>query len=100
MGIITDGEDNSSKKFSANAIKATIEKLTSEGRDWEFRYLGANQNPLVVSESLGIASSNAQSFSFSKRGFKSMYKSLNEAVQISRVSQYQKRLSKGYRQDD
>jgi len=92
--IITDGEDNSSKKFNTGEVKKLIDGLTEE-KGWEFSYIGANQDPLAVSGSLGISTANTQSYDFSNDGFRDMYSKLTSQVHASRQNQYQKRVNKG-----
>merc|ERR1711881_818698 len=91
--IITDGEDNRSRNFGAARVKTLVDDLT-KNKGWEFSYLGANQNPLVVSRQLGIATANTKSFDFSNQGFKDMYSNLNKKVQSFRVQQYSNRMQK------
>ena len=58
--IITDGEENSSKKYT----KAHINDLITDRRskDWEFVFLAANQDAILTGESYGIAPEAALSF--------------------------------------
>lgn len=51
--ILTDGLENSSKKFTKAHIKDLIEAKTKEG--WTFAYLGANQDAFAEAGSIGIA---------------------------------------------
>ena len=55
--IMTDGEDNSSKKYSAYQIRELIEERIQAG--WEFIYLGVNVNVANEARNLGIKPSNA-----------------------------------------
>lgn len=51
--IISDGHENASSEFAGS----TIEQMTKHQREkyqWEFMYLGANQDAVVVAKSLGI----------------------------------------------
>ena len=51
--ILTDGQENSSHKFTKAHIKDLIEQKTKEG--WTFAYLGANQDAFAEAGSIGIA---------------------------------------------
>jgi len=53
--ILTDGEENSSKEFTSNAIKEFIEKLKKE--NWTFTYIGANHDVEKTATSLNITNS-------------------------------------------
>lgn len=52
MIIITDGNDNSSSKFTINNIADNIKYLKQQG--WEFLYVAANQNAQNAGNKLGI----------------------------------------------
>ena len=71
--IITDGYENSSKEYNRACIKALTEKLNKEG--WTFAYIGANQDAMAVSHSLGIV--NAMNFDATVHGTVKMSERLN-----------------------
>lgn len=56
--IITDGYENASREYDRTSVKALTEKLGQHG--WTFAYIGANQDAMAVSHSLGIK--NAMNF--------------------------------------
>lgn len=81
--IITDGYENSSKKYSSRAIKEMIENKTSENRDkshavWDFIYLGANQDAVLESSKIGIKKQSTMEYSNDK--VTEAYKDLSCAV--------------------
>ena len=51
--IITDGEENSSREFSAERVKAMIER-EKKGYGWEFVFLGANIDAVETAGRFGI----------------------------------------------
>ena len=51
--ILTDGQENASKKYTKDHIKDLIEQKTKDG--WTFAYLGANQDAFAEAGSIGIA---------------------------------------------
>ena len=51
--IITDGEENSSRKYSAEQIKECIEHQ-KEKYGWEFVFFGANMDAVMEAAKLGI----------------------------------------------
>lgn len=57
---ITDGEENSSTKFSREQLKQLIETKTAQ--NWQFIYLGANQDAFTESRSMGVANGQALNF--------------------------------------
>lgn len=58
--ILTDGQENSSQKFTKSHIKDLIEHKTKEG--WTFAYLGANQDAFEEAGSIGIAAQCTMNF--------------------------------------
>lgn len=50
---ITDGGENASREFTAPTVKALVETQKSK-YDWQFLYLGANQNAFAVGSQIGI----------------------------------------------
>ena len=59
--IITDGEENASKEFTSENIKAMIQHQT-EVYKWQFTFLGANQDSWSTGEALGIAGNNTLNY--------------------------------------
>ena len=51
--ILTDGEENSSMKYTRDEIKKLTTNMKEEFK-WAFMYLGANQDSYSVSKNLGI----------------------------------------------
>jgi uncharacterized protein YegL len=67
MVIISDGQENASKKFRAHEIAERVKSL-QDGKRWTFSYLGANQDLTVVSQQLGFHHGNMMSFNASSAG--------------------------------
>jgi len=59
--IVTDGQENSSKEFTSSQIKQMIEHQT-EKYQWDFIYLGANQDAFAVGGNLGIIAVNCANY--------------------------------------
>ena len=59
--IITDGLENASREYTAERIKARIERQ-KEKYDWEFIFLGANMDAIEEAGKLGIAADRAQNW--------------------------------------
>lgn len=51
--ILTDGEENSSSKFSLSDVKSMIKDM-EENHNWRFVYLGANQDAFAVGGGMGM----------------------------------------------
>lgn len=63
--VMTDGLENSSKEFKKSHIKVMIERQQKE-YDWQFTFLGANQDAFAEAADLGIGSAGAADFSMNK----------------------------------
>ena len=59
--VLTDGYENASRVFSPGALRALIDRLTQKG--WEFRFIGADIDPLAVTRDLGIDADRTVRFS-------------------------------------
>lgn len=59
--VITDGEENASHKFTKSQVKEMINHQT-EKYNWQFIYLGANQDAFAEAGAVGIAMANAANF--------------------------------------
>lgn len=51
--IVTDGEENSSRRFDWETVKGLIERQTRDYQ-WLFVYVGANQDAFAVGAQLGV----------------------------------------------
>jgi len=80
--IVTDGEENSSKKFSVQDINEMITKQRDIYK-WEFIYIGANQDAIATAVKMGIAPGNALTYSQNRVGTQSSYAAV--AMATSRV---------------
>ncbi|NBP65974.1 MAG: VWA domain-containing protein [Bacteroidetes bacterium] len=58
--ILTDGEENSSRKYSLGWIKCMIKNFTEKGVT--FMYLGANQDAFSEANKLGIDANNTMNY--------------------------------------
>lgn len=77
--VITDGEENSSKRFSRNDIRRLVDDTNEDGR-WTITYLGTNQNVLAVTQSIGLKIGNAGAWNFSNDGLREASRSLTYAI--------------------
>jgi uncharacterized protein YegL len=75
--ILTDGHENSSKKYSYKDIRKLIGKL-EKSENWTFSYLGATPDAVEIAKSLKIKKHN--SMSFVKEDMKGVFTSYNRSV--------------------
>lgn len=51
--ILTDGQENASRQFRPESVRETIKKCEKE-LNWEFVFIGANQNAIVTGKQMGF----------------------------------------------
>lgn len=61
IAILTDGQENASEKFSMADINRRITHQTKKYQ-WEFLFLGANQDAIASAARMGIQAHNAATF--------------------------------------
>jgi uncharacterized protein YegL len=77
--ILTDGEENSSKVYHLQLIKAMIEDMR-ENLKCEFLYLGANQDACFQADIMGMNKSNAFTWDATNDGITVAYANLSTAT--------------------
>ena len=75
--IITDGEENASKKFSTKDVKERIEHQKTK-YNWEFVYLAADPDAFDAGEALGISVDNRKLFMRDTGGVAAMCCEMND----------------------
>jgi hypothetical protein len=86
--IITDGEENSSRRYTKEKIKAMVE-LQRNTYQWEFVFMGANIDAFSVGQSLGIAGNNSVTYEATKGGTHQLYGSVSNSMKSYRSSNAQ-----------
>jgi len=81
--IITDGEENSSREFRADAVKEMVSHQADK-YSWSFVYLGGGdiESQKTQGASIGVAASNVYGYSASAQGTQALY--ANCSVAFSR----------------
>ena len=77
--IITDGEENSSREYSAEKIKDQIERQKTK-YGWEFIFLGANIDAVETAGRFGISADRAQNYHADSEGVELNFRVMSEAV--------------------
>jgi hypothetical protein len=77
--VVTDGQENSSKEFSLDAVKASI-KHRRDKDNWTFQFIGADENAWQGRE-MGM---NSSTFNRSDKGQRGAYKSMNDSLKSYR----------------
>ena len=77
--IITDGEENSSRRFNGAQIKKMI-SLEQEKYGWEFIFLGANIDAATTAERYGIRRERAANWIGNSKGVSKNFRALSAVV--------------------
>lgn len=83
--IITDGDENSSREYSAEKVKAMIEEEKKYG--WEFVFLGANIDAVETAGRFGIDPDRAVDYVPDGAGTELNFQMMSEAVTAFRATQ-------------
>ena len=83
--IITDGEENSSRKYSTEQIKEHIEHQ-KEKYGWEFVFFGANMDAVLEASKLGIAAEFARGWLANAAGTAMAYNDMSAIMAEIRKS--------------
>ena len=86
--IITDGEENSSRKYNLDQIRSMVTHQR-ETYSWEFVFMGANIDAISAGTSLGIAATNSVNYSASSIGTKALYSNVSRSLGSYRVASSQ-----------
>lgn len=74
--ITTDGEENSSRKFTKSQIEKMIKHQTN-GHGWKFMFLGANMDAVKEAESIGINKDWATNYTYTAQGTSAAYATMD-----------------------
>lgn len=77
--IITDGEENSSREYSADMIKKMIERQKTR-YGWEFIFLGANIDAVGTAGRFGISADRARTYHADSEGVELNFRVMSDAV--------------------
>ncbi len=79
MVIITDGEENSSHEYKQDVI-ATMIKHQEEVYNWDFVYIGANQDAITTGKAMNFAQNNSYDFAATPRGIQDVFSTLADVT--------------------
>ena len=82
--IITDGEENSSTKYNRQQIFDMIGEL--QGKEWEFIYLGANQDAIKEGMKFGFQSGHTMTYGQNNAGIANSYSLMSNVVAEARMT--------------
>ena len=85
--FITDGGENASKEYTRDQVFQMIQDCRDyEGINYEFVFLGANQDAIAAGNSFGIRSDASITYEASDAGTRGAYRSLTKGVTAYRTS--------------
>lgn len=82
--IITDGEENASRLYSAERVKSMISRQMNK-YGWEFIFLGANIDAVKTAGNYGINPSRAQDYHNDKTGINTNFSVVSDAIAYVRA---------------
>lgn len=82
--IITDGEENASRLYSAERVKSMISRQMNK-YGWEFIFLGANIDAVKTAGNYGIDPSRAQDYHNDKTGINTNFSVVSDAIAYVRA---------------
>ena len=74
--ITTDGEENSSRKFTKGQIEKMIKHQTN-GHGWKFMFLGANMDAVKEAASIGITKDYATNYTYTSQGTSAVFDTMS-----------------------
>lgn len=83
--ITTDGMENASREYTAQAVKAMVEKKKAQG--WEFLFFGANIDAIAAASQVGIGADRAVNYHPDGAGTRLNYQAASQAVHQFRAGQ-------------
>jgi ADP-heptose:LPS heptosyltransferase len=79
IAILTDGEENSSRKYDLGKVRELI-KHQKDNYQWEFIFLGANQDAFAEAAKIGIDAKDSFNFAATEKGVRSAYTNMSASV--------------------
>jgi len=83
VAVLTDGEENASRKYNAFGIQQMLKEVQDEGK-WEVLFLGANLDTAKFANSAGIKLSNTTGYDYTKKGLVDVIVSASYATSAMR----------------
>lgn len=82
--VATDGEENSSHEWSADAVRTLVTQQTEEF-NWDFVFLGANQDAVLTGGHLGFHADKSMTYAAAADGVAGLSEGLNDYIKLSRT---------------
>ena len=82
---VTDGEENDSCIYNSTEVKTKIQYL-QDTEQWQFVYLGANQDSFDSARQLGVSGGGTQNYVASDEGISLVMRNVSRAISAYRTS--------------
>ena len=79
MLVLTDGGENASTEFTREQVFSLIEERRKQG-NWDFNFLGANQDAITTGGGLGIVAANCMNYSADAGGTQKAFEGITHSV--------------------
>lgn len=96
--IVTDGQENASKEYTFQAVRALIEQKEKEG--WNFAYMGAHQDSYAVGGALNMRADSIANFDATLQGTAANYARMAKSASRYRLSKLKGVAAPGFFDDD
>lgn len=83
--IITDGQENASKRFTRAQVKSMVEHQ-KDVYSWEFVFMGANIDSIAEGTALGITMQNTMDYDATPAGTRGLYQDVSKNLSSYRAS--------------
>ena len=83
IAILTDGEENASTRYSWEAVAKRI-RHQSEKYQWQFLFLGANQDAIATAGKMSIQENNTTNFAMNEHSYSSSKGALSRKMSAIR----------------
>ncbi|TVR46296.1 MAG: VWA domain-containing protein [Puniceicoccaceae bacterium] len=85
VAILTDGLENASRRHTWDEISGLIRERTTE-QQWEFLFLGANQDAIATAAKISIAASQSATFCNDAHGSSAAYASITRSMRARKLA--------------
>lgn len=83
--ITTDGQENSSRRYSYDKVKSMVERQ-KERFGWEFIFMGANIDAIAEAGRFGISPDRAVNYECDSKGTEISYRAMSDMVTMARCA--------------
>jgi hypothetical protein len=77
--VITDGFENASREYTSSSIKQMVKEMETKN-EWQFVYLGANQDAISEGARFGFTSKKSMTFANNEEGVSNAFMSLSNNI--------------------